>query len=126
MNAFILIELLLGFMALLLVVAMVAVVYSEVRSLNKNRVPECVNGVPRKRIAQGVWICLFVLMIVGFAMIPVEMLIVNSTKFTAEGWLRLTNMMVTSCLVLLVAATLSVAFGIIRNFRKRKKYVRAS
>ena len=80
-----------------------------------------VNGVPALRIALGVGVGTFCIMILSFALAPTDAMSVNGVQYADGLWLRVAEMFVDTSLLLLVAAVVAVAYGYVRSVRSRRK-----
>lgn len=122
-NAPLLTDALLWFVYVLTCVAFVAVLLSALHSVKAGEGGSGVtNGVPAARI---VWFSLglpALALIVTFAFGSTEPLLINGKPYTAEGWLRVTDMFINTSLVLIVVAVLAVAYGLLGlNLRHRDR-----
>lgn len=117
-NAPVLTDLLILTMALLLVLSLVAVMFSVARSAKVNKEQRVVNGVRALAIRYSVGVCVVVLMIGTFALMPTDEILVNGSAFDDTLWLRAANMFVVSSVVLMIGAVGAIVFGLLKNKRK--------
>ena len=110
-------------MCVLLLVAFVLVVGSFVVDHRKSASVEKadVKQVPETKIARCVWGGLVLLLIVTFGVGSSAPIMVNGNDFTDWTWLKLSDMLVYTSLLLLLGAFVAVAFGATRYIRKEKK-----
>lgn len=110
-------------MCVLLLVAFVLAVGSFVISRRKAVAVEKtdVKQIPEKKIARCVWGGLVLLLVITFGVGSSDSIIVNGSDFTDWTWLKLSDMLVYTSLVLLLGAFIAVAFGATRYIRKEKK-----
>ena len=99
----------------LLSIALIAAAASKFLSLRKNRSASTLNGIPAKRITWTVTAFTILLLAITFLALPADTLIVNGKDFDDTLMLRLTGMCVTSSIVLLIAASISLCFGYFRK-----------
>lgn len=117
-NAPVLTGVLVGYMLLLVAVALVLGVYSFVRSAVMNRKENrVVNNIPAHRIAVATVVGTIVLLALTFALSGTGTLTVNGAKYTNMLGLRASGMFIDTSLALIALAIAAVAFGAIRNRR---------
>ena len=102
--------------------AVAVTLFAVYRSLRRMRGHTgVVNGVPALRIALGVGVGTFCIMILSFALAPTDAMSVNGVQYADGLWLRVAEMFVDTSLLLLVAAVVAVAYGYVRRVRNRRK-----
>ena len=121
-NAPLLTGVLITFVLLLLLMAVAVTLFAVYRSLHRMRGHTgVVNGIPALRIALGVGVGTFCIMILSFALAPTDAMSVNGVQYAEVLWLRVAEMFVDTSLLLLVAAVVAVAYGYVRRVRNRRK-----
>lgn len=121
-NAPLFTDALIGLMVLLLVGAVALAVASVVSAYRKNgRQEERVNGVPEGKIFRFTWLGTLLLLVLTFALGSSEPMLVNGAYYADWLWLKLSDMLVVSSVVLLLVAVGAVAFGATRYIRKERK-----
>ncbi len=110
-------------MCALLLVAFVLAVGSFVVSRRKAAYvgKTDVKQIPETKIARCVWGTLVLLLVITFGVGSSDPIIVNGSDFTDWMWLKFSDMLVYTSLVLLLGAFVAVAFGATRYIRKEKK-----
>ena len=118
-NAPLLTDVLIGFMWVLLVLAVVAALVAMVKGLRmSNQDEELSNGIPSRKIAYSTYGITILLLVLSFAFGSSKAMMVNGAHFTDAFWLRVTDMFVNTSLSLLVIAAGVVIFGATRYYRK--------
>lgn len=121
-NAPLLTGVLITFVLLLLLMAVAVTLFAVYRTLRRMRGHTgVVNGVPALRIALGVGLGTFCIMILSFALASTDAMSVNGVQYADGLWLRVAEMFVDTSLLLLVAAVVAVAYGYVRRVRNRRK-----
>lgn len=115
------VDILIWLMGILLAIAFLAAVTTKTLSLRKNRTPWIVNGIPAKAITWCATGFTVIVLVMSYLLLPAENMMVNGSLYADASWLRVSNMCVAGCLALLVAAVLSIAFGIYQNRRTGDK-----
>lgn len=114
-------EVMLWLMYGMLLVALVAAVASAVRSfVNRSDSISSSNRVPRKWIAWGVLLFTAVLLLVTCLTGSSQPLIINGISYTDRFWLKVTDGLIISSVVLMVIAACGVIYGISGLNRKVK------
>jgi putative exporter of polyketide antibiotics len=115
------VELLLWTIYVLLTVAGLLTVWSMIRSIRQRGRGEVrSNGIPVGRIAWGVAALLVVTLGVTYALGSTEPLMINKTIYDNAFWLRVSDMLINTSLVLIVIAILGVLIGM-SGIQRRSK-----
>ena len=118
-NAPLLTDVLLGLMIFLFFATVGTVIYSVVHTLRKTGKEEgIVNGVPARKIAYTIFGAILLCLVLTFTFGSSKAMLINGTSYTDRFWLRLSDMFVTSSVILLALAAIAVAFGATRYYRK--------
>ena len=112
--------LLYGIYALLLS-GVVLLVWSAVRSVRRNRSEAVSNGLPVRRIGWGVVVLVVVVLGLTCLLASTRPLSINGRTFDDVFWLRTSDMLITTSLVLMGIAVIGVLFGVSGWSRKLKK-----
>lgn len=121
-NAPLLTDVLLGFIWLLLAVAVVVSVVAVVRGVQKsNRNEGTTNGIPARKITLLTYGATALVLLLTFVFGSTQTMTVNGHAFTDGFWLRMSDMFVNSSLLLLVLAAGAVGFGATRYYRKERR-----
>ena len=121
LGGYLLAEVMLWVMYAMLVVALVAAVGSAVRSFRyRSDSIASSNRVPRKWIAWGVVAFTVVLLLVTCLAGSSQPLIINGISYTNRFWLKTTDGLIVSSLVLMFIAACFVVFGLSGMNRKVK------
>lgn len=120
-NAPLLTGTLVGYIVIMTLAAATLMVWGMARSLkrngNENRV---VNNIPAQRIKAYVTGGFLAILVITFAFSDSAPISVNGTSYTDALWLRIAGMFVGSSIILIVVAAAVVAYGAIRNIRKKQ------
>lgn len=120
-------ELMLWLMYVALAAAAGATLYSMAHSLRYRSADGAVsNGVPRRRIGWGVAIGLVLLLAVTYLLGSTEPLTAGGTVFSDPFWLKVTDMLTVSAMVLMAVAALLVLYGISGLNRKISSHRKSS
>lgn len=115
------VDILIWLMGILLAIASLAAVTTKALSLRKNKTPMVVNGIPAKAITWCTIAFTIIVLALAYLLMPANEMMVNGLLYTDTTWLRVSNMCVVGCLALLLAAVVSIAFGIYQNRRSGSK-----
>ena len=105
----------------LLLMGVALLVWSAVRSVRRNRGQSVSNGLPVRRIAWGVVALVIVVLGLTCLLANTQPLSINGRTFDDVFWLRTSDMLITTSLVLMGIAVVGVLFGISGWSRKLKK-----
>ena len=105
----------------LLLVGVALLVWSAVCSVRRNRGQSVSNGLPVRRIAWGVVALVVVVLGLTCLLANTQPLSINGRTFDDVFWLRTSDMLITTSLVLMGIAVVGVLFGISGWSRKLKK-----
>ena len=120
-NAPLLTDILLGYIYLLLAIAMGVTVYSIVHGIRTSgRQGFTENGVPAGRITFVTWVATAVLLILTFALGATDPIKVNGKDFCESIWLRLSDMFIISSGVMILIAIAAMVFGMSGYSRRMK------
>lgn len=110
-------------MCLLLLLAFALAVGSFVVSSRKmgKQQDSATKEVPEKKISRVVWLGTVLLLVLTFAVGSSTPIVVNGKEFASWSWLKLSDMLVYTSVVLLLGALGAVIFGATRYIRKEKK-----
>lgn len=121
-NAPLFTDVLLLLMGLMLLLGVVLVVVSAVKSYRiRATEPSMVNGIPAKKITRIVWSSTFAVVILSFVLGSSSPMLVNGEQYADWFWLKVSDMFVTVALLMLLAAIGVVLFGVTRYVRKGKR-----
>lgn len=102
-------------MMLMVVAAVAIVVWSVVRNLKSTgRKERMMNNIPVRRIAVVICVGTLVVMLLTFAFGSSKPMLINGSVFADVFWLKATNMMIATSLILMVAAVAAVVMGTIK------------
>lgn len=120
-NAPLLTDMLLGYIYLMVVVAIGVTAYSVVHGIRtRGRQGFSENGVAAGRITITTWVFTVLLLVISFALGSTEPIKVNGKDFCEGIWLRLSDMFIISSGVMILLAILAVAFGMSGYSRRMK------
>lgn len=120
-NAPLLTDMLLGYIYLMVVVAIGVTAYSVVHGIRtRGRQSLTENGVPAGRITIITWGVTFALLASTFALGSTDPIKVNGKDFCEGIWLRLSDMFIISSGVMILLAILAVTFGMSGYSRRMK------
>lgn len=121
-NAPLFTNVLIVLMCLLLVVAVILAVASWAASHRYGNVLEKadVRQIPEKKIGRCVWGGLALLLVLTFVIGSSAPIVVNGNNYADTMWLKVSDMLVYSSLVLLLCAFGAVVYGATRYIRKKK------
>jgi putative exporter of polyketide antibiotics len=118
-NAPLLTDVLLMFMFVLLILGIAVGIWAVVKSLRvHNSEDKLVNSVPATKISYSIAGFTFVLLIFTFVLGSSSTMLINGQKYTDAFWLKVSDMFVWSCLIMIVVAVAAVIFGFTRYYRK--------
>lgn len=121
LGGYILAEVMLWLMYAMLLTALVAAVVSAVRSLRYHADSiSSSNRIPRKRIAWGVTGFTILLLLITCMTGSSQPLIINGISYTDRFWLKTTDGLIISSVVLMLIAACFVVYGISGLNRRRK------
>lgn len=121
-NAPVLTDVLLGFMWFLLAVAVIVAIVAVVRGVQRaNRDEGLTNGIPARRITCITYGTTAVILVLTFVFGSTQAMTVNGQTFADTFWLRMSDMFVSSSLLLLVLAAGTAVFGATRYYRKERR-----
>ena len=120
-NAPLLTDMLLGYIYLMVVVAIGVTAYSVVHGIRtRGRQGYSENSVAAGRITIATWVFTVLLLVISFALGSTEPIKVNGKDFCEAIWLRLSDMFIISSGVMILLAILAVAFGMSGYSRRMK------
>ena len=120
-NAPLLTDVLLGYIYLMVVVAIGVTAYSVVHGIRtRGRQGYSENGVAAGHITIATWVFTVLLLVISFALGSTEPIKVNGKDFCEGIWLRLSDMFIISSGVMILLAILAVAFGMSGYSRRMK------
>lgn len=120
-NAPLLTDMLLGYIYLMVVVAIGVTAYSVVHGIRtRGRQGYSENGVAAGHITIATWVFTVLLLVISFALGSTEPIKVNGKDFCEGIWLRLSDMFIISSGVMILLAILAVAFGMSGYSRRMK------
>lgn len=102
---------------LLLLVAVGVTIVTKIISLRRNRTPLIVNGIKAKAITWGVTASTIVVLLLTYLVLPANTFLVNGKDYDNTFWLKVSNMFVTTSLILLVVAIGAILFGLSKSQR---------
>ncbi|MFC2276731.1 MAG: hypothetical protein ACFNLG_05655 [Prevotella nigrescens] len=121
-NAPLFTDVLLIFMWALFGLAVFAMVLSLIHSARtisgKQRI---VNGIPTYRISVAVFGTTLLCLVLSFMFGSSHPMVINGANYTDKFWLKVSDMFVTSSIVLLLFAIVVTVFGATRYYRKKNK-----
>ncbi len=121
LGGYLLAEVMLWLMYAAVAVALVAALFSAVKSWRyRYDSISASNRVPRKKIAWGIVIFTIILLLVACLAGASEPLIINGISYTNRFWLKVTDGLISSSLVLMFIAACFVVFGLSGMNRKIK------
>lgn len=104
----------------LLLIALGLLVWSAVRSVRRNRGEAVSNGLPVRRMAWGVLVLVAVVLGLTCLLASTEPLVINGKVFDDSFWLRVSDMLISTSLILILVAVVGVLFGLSGLSRKLK------
>ena len=103
----------------LAVFAMVLSLIHSARTISgKQRI---VNGIPTYRISVAVFGTTLLCLVLSFMFGSSHPMVINGANYTDKFWLKVSDMFVTSSIVLLLFAIAVTVFGATRYYRKKNK-----
>lgn len=102
----------------LLLIALGLLVWSAVRSVCRNRGEAVSNGLPVRRMAWGVLVLVAVVLGLTCLLASTEPLVINGKVFDDSFWLRVSDMLISTSLILILVAVVGVLFGLSGLSRK--------
>ena len=121
LGNYLLAEVMLWLMYAALAVALVVAVMSAVRSFQYRADSLAAsNRVPRRKIAWGVTAFTIVLLVVACLLGSAQPLIINGVSYTDRFWLKTTDGLIVSAVILMVIAACFVLYGMSGLNRKSK------
>jgi len=106
----------------LLAVAFVLVIWSMVRSFRRNRAEGVSNGLPVRRMAWGVVALVVAVLALTALLASTKPMVINGRTYDNEFWLRTSDMLIVTSLILIFIAIAGVIFGISGLSRKLDKH----
>lgn len=120
-NAPLFTDVLIGLMRLLLLLALVLSVYSVVKGYRLSaKEGKLSNGTPENKIFRITWLSTLAVLVVTFLVGSSMPMLINGSEYGDWIWLKVSDMFVTSSILMLVAAFGAVAFGATRYIRKER------
>lgn len=107
---------------LLLLVAVGVTIVTKIISLRRNRTPLIVNGIKAKAITWGVTASTIVVLLLTYLVLPANTFLVNGKDYDNTFWLKVSNMFVTTSLILLVVAIGAILFGLSKSQRGERNF----
>ncbi len=115
------IDVLLGCIYVLLIATLGLTVWSMVRSLTMRERPSKVQGIPARRIAWGVFALLVATLALTCLLADTTPMTINGHAFTDTFWLRVSDMLINSSLILMIVAIVCTILGMWGVGRMRNK-----
>ena len=113
---------LLIFMWILFGLAVLTMVVSLIRTARTMSVKQrVVNGIPTYKISIAVFDTTLLCLVLSFMFGSSHPMVINGANYTDKFWLKVSDMFVTSSIVLLLVAIAVTAFGATRYYRKKNK-----
>lgn len=120
-NAPLFTDVLIVLMWLLLLLALGLSVYSIIKGYRLSVKEEKMrNGIPENKIFRFTWLFTFVLLVVTFLVGSSVPMLINGGEFEDWMWLKVSDMFVTTSILMLLAAFGAVIFGATRYIRKER------
>ena len=113
-------DVLIGLMWLFLVGGIGLAIYSMWKDYRGSRSEAVVNGVPVRRIFRITWLGTLAILVLSFLLGSSEPMLINGENYADWIWLKLSDMLVITSLLMLVAGIGTVCFGATRYIRKKK------
>lgn len=124
-NAPLFTNVLLGFIYLLMFIALSISVWGMWRALKiRGRGEKTVNNVPVKKIGYMVLLGTIALLLLTFLLASTEPIRVNGGLYANIFWLRTTDMLVNTSLLMILVAAGAVVYGTTRYNRKASKFLK--
>ncbi|MBF1442541.1 MAG: hypothetical protein HXN58_02260 [Prevotella pallens] len=121
-NAPLFTDVLLIFMCILFGLAVLTMVVSLIRTARTMSVKQrMVNGIPTYKISIAVFGTTLLCLVLSFVFGSSRPMLINGANYTDTFWLKVSDMFVTSSIVLLLVAIAVTAFGATRYYRKKNK-----
>lgn len=115
-------DVLIFLMWFLLILAVVLAIMAVVRTYRMNVKSEAVvNGVPQGKISRFTWMGTLLLLVLTFLAGSSMPMLVNGEKYTDWFWLKISDMLVLTSIIMLIAGIGVVVFGATRYIRKAKQ-----
>ena len=121
-NAPLFTDVLIGLMWLLLIMAIAVVVVSIVKG-NRfiGKEADRINGIPAAKIFRFTWLGAFLLLVLTFAFGSSIPMLINGEEFSDWFWLKASDMLVLTSVIMLMVGVGVVLFGATRYIRKERK-----
>lgn len=121
-NAPLFTDCLIGLMWILLLMALGLSVYSIVKGYRLTVKQEKMsNGIPENKIFRIVWLSTLAILVITFLVGSSAPMLINGNEFGDWVWLKISDMFVTTSILMLVAAFGAVIFGATRYIRKDRR-----
>jgi len=121
-NAPLFTDVLIVLMGILFVAAVVLAVLSAVKGYRKAATSgKMVNGIPERKIFRITWLSTLCLLVITFLVGSSVPMRINGGAYDDWAWLKLSDMFVSSSVVMLLAAVVVAAYGATRYIRKGRK-----
>lgn len=118
-NAPALTDMLLGFIALLVLLSLSVGAWSVVTGfMERKRDSAVVNGIPVAKIVNGIAAVTALMMLLAFALGSSSAVVVNGKVFSGAIWLRTADMFVVTSFVMIACAVGAVVFGYVYRYMK--------
>lgn len=121
MNAPLLTGTVIVFMMMMVAVAVVVTVVTAIRNMRRNHETANDNLIPASRISYGVAGGTVALMVLTFAVGSSNVLTVNSKPFSDWLWLKMSDMFVSTALIMIAAAVGLLVYGQAKNNARRRE-----
>ncbi len=115
------IDMLLGCIYVLLIVTLGLTIWSMVRSLSMRERASKIQGIPARRIAWGVFALLAVTLVLTCLLADTTPLTINGHAFTDTFWLRVSDMLINSSIILMAVAVICAVLGMSGVGRMKRK-----
>lgn len=118
-------DVLLSLMCLLLLVSVLLVIWAIVHTARSSQQDDEVShGIRERRISQVTWGVTGALLLITFVLGSSSPILVNGQNYQDWLWLKVSDMLVYSAIIMMIIAVVSVLFGATRYIRKGRTHDR--
>lgn len=123
-NAPLMTDAVIWLMILLLIVLLCLVAWSYLMSHKKGQRSDSQHRIPAKKLSRGIGIMTLILLILSFVFGSTSAIKVNNEMYDSSFWLKTSDMLIFTSLVLMLVAAIAIVFSLMKNrFKSNKRTI---
>ena len=120
-NAPLMTDAVIWLMVLLLIVLLCLVAWSYLMSHKKRKKNDSQHHIPARKLSRGIGFMTLILLVLSFVFGSTSAIKVNNEMYDSSFWLKTSDMLIFTSLVLMFIAATAIVFSVMKNRYKSKK-----